>query len=156
MHQEAEHKSANGYKKMDYIFSEKYPLKILLAEDNLINQKLIAKVLERFGYPAEIVSNGKQVLEKIAVQKYDLIITDVQMPVMDGLETTLAIRALQDDEFDNRNLYIVALTASALEEEYNKCFEVGMNDVILKPIDIVKLSDSLSRAYEKIHEVKAV
>jgi CheY-like chemotaxis protein len=91
----------------------------------------------------------------LLVEKYDLIITDVQMPVMDGLETTLAIRALPDDEFDNRNLYIVALTASALEEEYNKCFEVGMNDVILKPIDIEKLSDSLSRAYEKIQEYRA-
>lgn len=152
-HQEAEHK-ANGYHKIDKVFSEKYPLKILLAEDNLINQKLIAKVLERFGYKAEIVSNGKEVLEKIEEQRYDLIITDVQMPVMDGLETTLAIRALPDDKFNNRNIYIVALTASALEEEYNKCFEVGMNDVILKPIDIVKLSDSLLRAYEKIRNRK--
>ena len=152
---EAAEKKTNGYQKMDYVFSEKHPLKILLAEDNLINQKLIAKVLERFGYKAEIVSNGQQVLDKIVDTRYDLIITDVQMPVMDGLETTLAIRALPDDEFDNRNLYIVALTASALEEEYNKCFEVGMNDVILKPIDIEKLSDSLSRAYEKIQEYRA-
>jgi len=144
----------NGYQKIDKLFSDNHPMKILLAEDNLINQKLIAKVLERFGYKAEIVSNGQQVLDRIVNERYDLIITDVQMPVMDGLETTLAIRALPPDEFDNRNRYIVALTASALEEEYNKCFEVGMNDVILKPIDINKLSASLEKAYHSIQEAR--
>lgn len=105
--------------------------KILVVEDNFINQKLINKLLIKKGYNVTLSSNGKQALEICREQKFDLVLMDIQMPLMDGFEATLEIRNL--DKADKIHTPIVAVTAFAMETDRQKCFEVGMDDYISKP-----------------------
>ena len=103
-------------------------IKILVVEDNLINQQLILAILKSLGFAAELASDGKQALEKISNQEFDLIFMDCQMPVMDGLEATKEIRK------SNADLAIIALTANAYKQTKEACFEAGMTDFLTKPV----------------------
>ena len=105
------------------------PLRILLAEDNLVNQKVELLLLKRLGYQADLVKNGQEVLEALSRQSYDVILMDVQMPEMDGLTATRYIC----QNYSQRP-WIVALTANAMQEDRETCLEAGMDDYISKPI----------------------
>jgi CheY-like chemotaxis protein len=119
---------------MDDGFSQRYPMKILVVEDNLINQQLILQILNKLGYAPDCVENGKQAAAAAGSEQYDLILMDVQMPEMDGLETTRLIR---------RDLpvqpVIIALTANAMVGDREECAQAGMNDYISKPIRLEEL-----------------
>jgi CheY-like chemotaxis protein len=113
-------------------------LKVLLAEDNMINQQVILKMLHRLGHEADSAVDGKAAVEAAINGKYDLILMDVQMPVMDGLEATRNIRRLLAGRPK-----IIALTASALKEDREKCLQAGMNDFLSKPIRLQDLKVAL-------------
>lgn len=116
-------------------FAEQYPLEILVAEDNPVNQMVIIMILKKLGYKADVVLNGEQALEALRNKPYQLILMDVQMPEMDGLEATRRIRQLFDEQ-----PIIVALTANAMQEDREECLRAGMNEYISKPIEIDKLT----------------
>jgi two-component system sensor histidine kinase/response regulator len=111
---------------------QKQHTKILLAEDNPVNSHLALKTLEKAGYPADRVSNGKEVLAALNQKQYNLILMDVQMPELDGLETTQAIR--QNEVLSGNHIPIIALTAHALKGDEEICLKAGMDDYLSKPI----------------------
>lgn len=119
-----------------------HALKILLAEDDPVNQKVILSQLKLLGYDADIVNNGQAVLERLTYQKYDLILMDCQMPLLDGYETTQRLR--QQSEFAKQPL-IIALTASAMSSDRERCLEVGMDDYVSKPVELNALDKMLQR-----------
>lgn len=127
-------------------FSLKFPLKLLVAEDHVINQRLIQQVLAKLGYHIDIVDNGSLVLERLAETSYDVILMDIQMPVLDGLETTRRIRAS-----GNSQPYIVALTANALPEDKEVYLQEGMDEYISKPMRLERLKDILEAAYDHLY-----
>mgnify|MGYP002777005826 CR=1 FL=1 len=116
-----------------------HPLRILLAEDNVVNQKVALHLLSRLGYRADVAGNGLEVLAALARQTYDVILMDVQMPDMDGLEATKQIVQQPDRP------YIIAMTANAMEGDRQLCLEAGMNDYLSKPIRIDALKSVLSK-----------
>ena len=105
-------------------------LRILVAEDNAVNQKLVTLLLAKLGYTADIVENGIEALEAIARERYDVVLMDVQMPELDGLETTRRIVA----QYGVDRPRIVAMTANAMESDRAECFAAGMDDYVSKPI----------------------
>ncbi len=130
-------------------FSEKYPLKILVAEDNPVNQKWIKKILSKIGYHCEIAENGKVVMEKVSFEHYDLILMDVQMPEMDGLEATRMIRLCLETQ-----PVIIAMTANAMQGDRDECIQSGMNDYISKPVVLNVLLNMLEKWALLIKEKK--
>ncbi|MDX2070389.1 MAG: ATP-binding protein [Haliscomenobacter sp.] len=126
-----------------------YPLSILVAEDNILNQKLIVRIMEHYGYHIDIVGNGKEVLQKLAQQDYDLIFMDVQMPELDGIGATRALRQLSTAQ-----PYIVAMTAAAAPEDQEACFAAGMNDYVVKPISMTKIRSLIPKWKEGVREMK--
>lgn len=102
------------------------PLEILLAEDNIVNQKLAVRILEKFGHKVEIVSNGKLAVEAFEKNKYDLILMDVQMPIMGGFEATQKIREIEHNSGLGSHVPIIALTAHAMIGDREKCLQSGM------------------------------
>lgn len=130
---------------MDGKLAEKRPFRILLTEDNMINQKVASKMLDRLGYRVEIASNGYEALEALQRQQFDVIFMDIQMPEMDGIETTQHIRQNLPAESQP---YIIALTANALEGEREKYLSHGMNDYISKPVQIEKIIEALKNVPE--------
>lgn len=117
--------------------------KVLVAEDNLTNQKLLKMQLQNLNYDVHVVENGQQAVEEYFENDYDIIIMDCQMPIMDGFCATLIIR--QQEELFNRHIPIIALTASALKEDKDKCIECGMDDYITKPLKIETLHKTLQQ-----------
>lgn len=117
--------------------------RILVVEDNLVNQKVIARILERHGHPAGVATNGVEALEAVRNGGYDIVFMDVQMPEMDGLQATRAIRQLSALP---RQPYIVALTAAVTEVDREDCIAAGMNDFVSKPAQAKDLLDALRRA----------
>lgn len=111
------------------------PLHILLVEDNLMNQKFMSHILKRLGATFDIAIDGKDAIEKVKQNKYDLILMDIQMPVMDGLEATQIIR----NELNLNDIPIIALTAHAMKGDRERCLAAGCNGYITKPIDQQKL-----------------
>jgi CheY-like chemotaxis protein len=107
----------------------KEKINILVVEDNLLGRKLSSFLLEKWGFHYDTCSNGKQALENLKIKKYDLILMDIQMPEMDGHETTKYIRQKL-----KLGLPIIAMTSHATEEERKKCLSSGMNDYLAKPI----------------------
>ena len=123
--------------------AERHPLRILVAEDNAINQKLALRMLERLGYRADVAGNGAEAVEAVERQAYDLVLMDVQMPELDGIEATRIIRRKWRRGEGPR---IVALTAHALLEDRERCLAAGMDDYISKPIVLKELVQALERA----------
>ncbi len=116
-------------------------LKILIAEDSLINQKVALHQLRSFGYDAEVAGNGKEVLDLLECIDYDIILMDCQMPELDGYETTIAIRNLNSDK---NKVVIIAMTANALKEDRDRCIACGMDDYLSKPIRKENLAQKLA------------
>jgi CheY-like chemotaxis protein len=108
------------------------PLDILLVEDNPINQKVARCLLERAGHTVTVAANGVEALDCLGGRAFDLVLMDVQMPEMDGLEATLAIRQREQDT--GRRLPIVALTAHAMKGDRERCLEAGMDGYVTKPV----------------------
>ena len=123
-------------------------LRILLAEDNLFNQMIALKLLAKLGYQADCALNGVEVLKSIEQKSYDLILMDLQMPEMDGLETTRQIRQMESargvSNLTNQ-IKIVAMTANVMNEDRENCLKVGMNDFISKPVRSEEIAKTLKR-----------
>jgi len=120
----------------------RHPLAILLAEDNAVNQKLAVRLLSNMGYKPDIVGDGQQALDALETTDYDVVLMDVQMPNVDGLEATRRIRAT----WPERPLHIVAMTANAMAGDRDACLAAGMNDYISKPIRPTELASALTRS----------
>ena len=116
-------------------------LRVLLVEDNPVNQKVCLRILSRYGVRADLVENGREAVETLARQPYDVVLMDVQMPEMDGCEATRRIRA----RTDAAQPWIVAMTAGALEGDRDRCFAAGMDDYVSKPMRVDELVAALRR-----------
>ena len=128
---------------LDPEFANTYPLEILIAEDNMVNQMLIQRILAKLGYKTNTVSNGLEALQKVSEGAYDVVLMDVQMPEMDGFASTENIRKL-----DNMpQPYIIAMTANALAEDREICLNKGMDNYISKPLKLEALVTILKEAY---------
>jgi CheY-like chemotaxis protein len=129
-------------------FAEEYPLRILVAEDNSTNMKVALLMLQRLGYRGDPVRNGVECLEAVNRIKYDVILMDMQMPEMDGIECTRKLRE------EGNNIRIIALTADALIDAQGRCLQAGMNDYVTKPIARDKLERALRRAHRALPKPK--
>ena len=123
------------------------PLKLLVAEDNLINQKVAQRLLQRLGYRADVVGNGLEAVESVRRQRYDVVFMDVHMPEMDGYEATSRIRA---QEGTSGHTIIIAMTANALQGDREKCLAAGMDGYIAKPVRLADLASALNLHSPKI------
>lgn len=121
--------SDDSQRKLHSDFAGQFPMTILVAEDNKVNQIVIMNTLSRLGYRADLAQNGLEVLDQIQKNDYDVILMDMQMPQMDGLEATRRIRAEH-----TKYPFIIAMTANALQQDKEKCFEAGMDDYLSKPV----------------------
>jgi CheY-like chemotaxis protein len=120
----------------------RHPLRILLAEDNVVNQKLAMRLLQQMGYRADLASNGIEAVESVQRQTYDVVLMDVQMPEMDGLEASRRINAQWAKDKRPR---IVAMTANAMQSDRDMCRAAGMDDYVAKPIRVEQLVEALMR-----------
>ncbi len=132
---------------MDANFAAKYPLRLLLADDNPINQKVGLGVLQKLGYRADMANNGLEVLKALELKVYDIVLLDVQMPEMDGLE---AARRICQQWPESRRPRIIAMTGNALLGDREKCLEAGMDDYISKPVRIGELQAALEKWASRI------
>jgi signal transduction histidine kinase/CheY-like chemotaxis protein len=128
---------------LDPTLGTRHPLRILLAEDNVVNQKLALRLLQQMGYRADVAANGIEAIESLQRQRYDLVLMDVQMPEMDGLEATRRIVARWPAGERPR---IVAMTANAMQGDREACIAAGMDDYITKPIRVEALAAALQAA----------
>ena len=126
--------------KIDSALSEKMPLKLLLAEDNVVNQKVALRILDRMGYRADVAANGYEVIDAVRGIHYDIVFMDILMPEMDGYEATKLIL----DEFSKeKRPKIIAMTANAMQGDKEICIESGMDDYISKPVRVEEMQDIL-------------
>jgi CheY-like chemotaxis protein/HPt (histidine-containing phosphotransfer) domain-containing protein len=134
---------------------DSHKLRILLAEDNLVNQKVALKQLQSLGYSADVAGNGKEALQLLEKIPYDLILMDCQMPVLDGLETTKEIHRWQKSSFvSGRRPVVIAMTANAMKEDQQMCLDAGMDDYLSKPVMKEKLAAALQRWGSVISKAK--
>jgi signal transduction histidine kinase/DNA-binding response OmpR family regulator len=122
--------------------ADRIPLRVLVAEDNAVNQRVVRTMLQRLGYEPDIASDGVKAVEAVRRRQYDLILMDMQMPELDGLDATRAIRALGAER---RDTHIVALTANAMVEDRRRCLEAGMDDFLSKPLSARRLREAIER-----------
>ena len=128
--------------KIDASLAARHPLRILLAEDNVVNQKLALRILQQMGYRADLASNGIEAIESVERQTYDVVLMDVQMPEMDGLE---ASRRITSKFKPGQRPRIVAMTANAMQGDHEECLGAGMDDYVTKPIRVDALVEALMR-----------
>ena len=119
------------------------PLHVLIAEDNVVNQRLTTRLLEKQGHRVTVVDNGLAALAILAQHPFDLVLMDVQMPEMDGLETTAAIRA--QEQGTGRHLPIIALTSHAMQGDQERCFAAGVDAYVSKPMKVDELYAAIDR-----------
>jgi CheY-like chemotaxis protein len=127
---------------LDPTMATRHPLRILLAEDNVVNQKLALRILQQMGYRADLASNGLEAVESVRRQTYDVVLMDVQMPEMDGLDATRTICTRWGPEERPR---IIAMTANAMQGDRDLCFAAGMDDYVTKPIRVERLVEALTQ-----------
>jgi CheY-like chemotaxis protein len=132
------HKPESNYDR----YQAEFPLRILLAEDNLVNQKVAMHMLKRIGYQADIAMNGLEVLDLLQQNSYDVILMDLQMPKMDGLEAT---RQILTQFPPHQCPTIIAMTANALEGDREECLAAGMHDYVTKPVKLENLAQALNK-----------
>jgi signal transduction histidine kinase/DNA-binding response OmpR family regulator len=138
-----EHAAVAERSKIDAGMGARHPLRILVAEDNAVNQKLALRILQQMGYRADLASNGIEAIESVERQTYDVVLMDVQMPEMDGLEASRRITTKWPKESRPR---IVAMTANAMAGDREMCIAAGMDDYITKPIRVDQLVEALNQA----------
>jgi CheY-like chemotaxis protein len=138
-----EKRTAPAKVQMDQEMAKKHPLRILLAEDILVNQKLALRLLDQMGYRADVASNGLEAIQSLERQPYDVILMDVQMPEMDGLEASRRICARWPR---SERPTIIAMTANAMQGDREMCLEAGMDDYVSKPIRPDELIKSIMKA----------
>lgn len=119
-------------------------LKILLAEDDLISRRLIKILIDKIGYNIKTVENGQQVIEEMKNNAYDLILMDIQMPILDGLEATKKIRDMENVQ-QSKRIPVIAVTAHAMLGDKEKCLNSGMDDYMTKPIEEVELIKKIQK-----------
>ncbi len=141
--------SVASVKKLSADFARQYPMRILIAEDNPVNQKWATKILNKMGYEPAIAENGHLALEKVGQLPYDLILMDVQMPEMDGIEATKMIRVCLQ-----KQPVIIAMTANVMHGDRQACMQAGMDDYISKPVELVELVNMLEKWAVVIQERK--
>ena len=134
-------------RKLNINFAKQYPLEILIAEDNIINQALITHVLNKMGYEPDIAQDGKETLDLVNSKSFDVVLMDIQMPEIDGLEATRIIRRQL-----MKQPVIIAMTANAMQEDKEACLQAGMNDYISKPINLDEIMLLLQKYAEQIHK----
>jgi CheY-like chemotaxis protein/HPt (histidine-containing phosphotransfer) domain-containing protein len=137
----------------DAQLAERLPLRLLVAEDNAVNQKLALQMLRKMGYRADMAGNGLEVLQALERQPYDVVLMDVQMPEMDGLEATRHIRQLDPAGFNQPR--IIAMTANAMQGDREACLAAGMDDYISKPIKVPELQAALERWGQHLRPIAA-
>jgi len=124
--------------KLDSSLAKRLPLRLLLTDDNVINQKVASRLLQQMGYKADIANNGLEAIRALERQPYDMIFMDVQMPECDGLEATRRIRQRQQESPPHPHfrqpIVIIAMTANAMQGDKDKCVAAGMNDYVSKPV----------------------
>jgi len=131
--------------------ADRLPLRLLVADDNAVNQKVALMLLRRLGYAADAVANGIEALQSLEANPYDLVLLDVQMPEMDGFEATRQIRARVPVE---RQPKIIALTANAMQGDRELCVAAGMDDYISKPVKMHEISSAIRRHFAKTEVVE--
>lgn len=119
------------------------PVSVLLVEDNVLNQKLIFLNLSKYGFKIDIANHGKEALDKLENGQYDLILMDLMMPIMDGLETTIAIR--EKEKYSNEHMPIVGLTANTYDADREKCLSYDMDEYMAKPFDLQEFFGNLRK-----------
>jgi two-component system, sensor histidine kinase and response regulator len=127
-------------------------LHVLLAKDNLVNQKLAARFLERRGYSVIVASNGREALAVIEKQSFDVVLMDIQMPEMDGFETAARIR--KNEEKSGTHLPIIAMTAHAFKEDEQRCLSAGMDGYVTKPIRTSELFATIDRVMGSTRDLR--
>ncbi len=130
----------NTVNQMSEEFSKHFPLRILVAEDNLVNQKIAEKILSKLGYEPALANHGKEVMELVGQDTYDIILMDVQMPEMNGLEATRMIRTCLETQ-----PIIIAMTANVMQGDRDECLQAGMDDYMSKPIELPELLGQLEK-----------
>jgi two-component system, sensor histidine kinase and response regulator len=119
------------------------PLRVLLAEDNLVNQKLVVRITEKQGHVVTVASDGKKALALLRDHEFDVVLMDIQMPVMGGFESTSIIR--EEEKTTGRHVPIIALTAHAMKGDRERCLEAGMDDYLSKPVNAQELLEAIER-----------
>ena len=119
-------------------------LKILLVEDNLLNQRVVTFSLKKYDHEVTIANNGLEAVELFRVNKFDVILMDLMMPVMDGLEATVKIREEEEMNNSDKRIPIIAITANTMDNDRDTCISYGMDDFMSKPFDIEKLHNIFS------------
>jgi osomolarity two-component system sensor histidine kinase NIK1 len=120
-------------------------LKILLVEDNLLNQRIVLFSLKKYNHVVTIANNGIEAVEKFIEEKYDVILMDIMMPLMDGLEATVKIREVEVNNNACKRTPIIALTANTMDNDRSKCLSYGMDEFMAKPFDIEKLKSIFNK-----------
>jgi CheY-like chemotaxis protein len=120
-------------------------LRILLAEDNPVNQTMAMRLLEKHGHTVVVAANGRLALEQIEKESFDLVLMDVQMPEMDGFQATAAIR--RQEEFTTRHMPIIAMTAHAMQGDRERCLAAGMDGYVSKPINVRDLLSAVEATW---------
>lgn len=123
-------------------------LNILLAEDNLINQKIASFTFARMGVKIDIASNGKEAVEMFHRKGYDVILMDLQMPIMDGLEAARQIRNVEKEKQPEQRVYIIALTANVLADKKDECMQAGMDNMMEKPLEEKVLREIIANSLQ--------
>lgn len=128
---------------------EKQTLHILLVEDNELNQKFASAVVRKMGHQLTIAANGALGLEAFKSTKFDLILMDIQMPVMNGIEATIAIRQLEALEAKTNHIPIIAVTAFAMDQDKKNCMDAGMDAFLAKPYKPFELEEKIREVMNK-------